>query len=252
AGAPDRRGLAAWWRPYRPQPAQALTNSSVLRRARVLDWLRLSATISPMVAQVTQKALRRKRSFRLRPIGYVRTSYAYPEETPTQAPLNPDEQGLLVVYPRYTPALQGVAEFEYILLITLLDRVPETLPDGPGQLVQVPFMLQDTGEAVGVFASRFPVRPNRLGLSLVRVERVRGRRVELSGVDMLDRTPVLDVKPWEQHLDIPGWPARRVESIRGGWYQRTRNVGTSGLLAGRRSLERAGMLRPQSQEEDVT
>lgn len=202
-----------------------------------------------MVAQNTQQSSPRKRSFRLRPIGYVRTSYGRPEETPAQAPLNPKERGLLVIYPRYALALAGVADFEYIHLITLLDRVPEHLPEGPGQLVQVPFMLQDTGETVGVFASRFPVRPNRLGLSLVRVERVRGRRVEFSGVDMLDRTPVLDVKPWEQHLDIPGWPGRRVESIRGGWYQRARNIGTGGRAPGRRSLERAGMLRPRSQEE---
>ncbi len=84
------------------------------------------------------------------------------------------------------------------------------------------------------------------------MERVRRRHVEFAGVDMLDRTPVLDVKPWEQHLDVPGWPARRVESIRGGWYQRTRNVGTRGLVAGRFSLERAGMLRPQAQEEEVS
>jgi tRNA-Thr(GGU) m(6)t(6)A37 methyltransferase TsaA len=202
-----------------------------------------------MVAQVTQRSTATRRTFRLRPIGYVRTSYQHPEDTPTQAPLNPDERGLLVVYPRYAAALAGLAEFEYVQLITLLDRVPEQLPEGAGQLVQVPFMLQDTGEEVGVFASRFPVRPNRLGLSLVRVERVRGRRVEFAGVDMLDRTPVLDVKPWEQHLDIPGWPARRVESIRGGWYQRTRNMVTGGIVAGRLSLERAGMLRPQSQEE---
>jgi tRNA-Thr(GGU) m(6)t(6)A37 methyltransferase TsaA len=205
-----------------------------------------------MVAQATQQAPSRKRSFRLRPIGYVRTGYSRPEDTPAQAPLNPDERGLLVVYPRYAPALAGVADFEYVLLITLLDRVPEDLPEGPGQLVQVPFILQDTGDAVGVFASRFPVRPNRLGLSLVRVERVRGRRVEFSGVDMLDRTPVLDVKPWEQHLDIPGWPARRVETIRGGWYQRARSIGARGRPAGRRSLERAGMLRPPSKEEDVS
>ncbi|TMC03469.1 MAG: tRNA (N6-threonylcarbamoyladenosine(37)-N6)-methyltransferase TrmO [Chloroflexi bacterium] len=205
-----------------------------------------------MVAQATKQAVTRRRSFRLRPIGYVRTPYRYPEETPTQAPLNPDERGLLVVYPRYAPALTGLAEFDYVQLITLLDRVPEWLPDGPGQLVQVPFMLQDTGEEVGVFASRFPVRPNRLGLSLVHVEEVRGRHVRFSGVDMLDRTPVIDVKPWEHHLDVPGWPARTLESIRGGWYQRTRNVGTRGLLAGRPSLERAGMLRPQSQEEEVS
>jgi tRNA-Thr(GGU) m(6)t(6)A37 methyltransferase TsaA len=205
-----------------------------------------------MVAQPSQGSS--NRTFRLRPIGYVRTPYLHPEDTPAQAPLNPDERGLLVVYPRYAAALAGVAEFEYLQLITLLDRVPEKLLEDGASLTQVPFMLQHTGEAVGVFASRFPVRPNRLGLSLVRVERVRGRRIEFAGVDMLDRTPVLDIKPWEQHLDVPGWPVRRVESIRGGWYQRTAMVGCRGLLAGRRSLERAGMLEPRGpgQEEDVS
>jgi tRNA-methyltransferase O len=81
------------------------------------------------------------------------------------------------------------------------------------------------------------------------VERVRGRRVEFTGVDMLDRTPVLDIKPWNQQLDIPGWPDRNVQSIRGGWYQRVDVVNAGGLLAGRQSLERAGMLRPQFQED---
>jgi tRNA (adenine37-N6)-methyltransferase len=110
-------------------------------------------------------------------------------------------------------------------------------------------MLQHTGEAVGVFVSRFPVRPNRPGLSLVRVERVRGRRVEFAGVDMLDRTPVLDIKPWEQHLDIPGWPNVNVSSIRGGWYQRVSVVHVGGLPAGRPSLERAWVLQRQVEEE---
>jgi len=192
-----------------------------------------------------------RRSFRLRPIGYVRTPYAHPEDTPGQAPLNAEERGLLIVYPRYAPALAGLADFEYVQLITLLDRVPERLPDGPGQLVQVPFMLQQTGETVGVFASRFPVRPNRLGLSLVRVELVRGRRVEFAGVDMLDRTPVLDIKPWEQHLDVPGWPERDVRSIRAGWYQRVNVPAAGGQAAGRSSLERAGML-PAERREDVS
>src|SRR4030088_2387627 len=108
----------------------------------------LWSTMTAMVAQATQRTNGTRRTFRLRPIGYVRTSYRHPEETPTQAPLNPDERGVLVVYPRYAPALTGVAEFEYVQLITLLDRVPEQLPEGAGQLVQVPFMLQDTGEAV--------------------------------------------------------------------------------------------------------
>jgi len=191
----------------------------------------------------------RKPRFRLEPIGYVRTGYKLLEETPTQAPLNEDDRGLLIVYRRYAPALAGLADFEYAQLITLLDRIPEGLPHDPGQLLQVPLMLQHAGQEVGVFASRFPVRPNRLGLSLVRVVRVRGRCVVFAGVDMLDRTPVLDIKPWEQHLDVPGWPDRDVGSIRGGWYQRVSIVHADGLVAGSPSLKRAGALRRQVEEE---
>jgi hypothetical protein len=53
------------------------------------------------------------------------TGYSYPEDTPTQAQLNPEERGELIVYPRYAAALEGLADFEYAQLITMLDRVPE-------------------------------------------------------------------------------------------------------------------------------
>jgi tRNA (adenine37-N6)-methyltransferase len=189
-----------------------------------------------------------RRSYPLQPIGYVRTSHSQVDLTPIQSLRNPLEEARLVVLPEYAPALEGLEEFDYLHLLTLLDRVPEHLPEQPGQLVQIPFMLQESGEAVGVFASRFPVRPNRLGLSLVRVLAVRGRTVDFAGVDMLDWTPVLDLKPWEQHLDVPGWPSPDLAAIRGGWYQRTGATSRAGRLAGRRSLERAGMLEPTPEE----
>jgi hypothetical protein len=64
-----------------------------------------------------------------------------------------------------------------------------------------------------------------------------------------DRTPVVDIKPWQHHFDVPGWPTGNVGSIRAGWYQRINVVQAGGLQAGRPSLERTGVLRPQSQEE---
>jgi len=188
------------------------------------------------------------RSYSVRPIGYVRTAHSELERTPIQSLRNPLEEARLEVSPEYAQALDGLEEFDYAYLITLLDRVPKHLPEQPGRLVQVPFMLQETGESVGVFASRFPVRPNRLGLSLVRVLAIRGRVVDFAGVDMLDWTPVLDLKPWEQHLDVPGWPSAELAAIRGGWYQRTGASSRAGFLAGRRSLERAGMLEPTPEE----
>ena len=96
-----------------------------------------------MVAQTTHQASRRRRSFRLRPIGYVRTSYFHPEETPTQAPLNPHEQGL-VVDPRYAPVLKGVASN------------PAGAPSS-----QASYRLQQGSDLGGIFRPRHPEIPGR-------------------------------------------------------------------------------------------
>ena len=108
----------------------------------------------------------------LRPIGHVRTAYADPAETPIQTRRNPDERGRLVVLDQYADALDGLEEFDYAHLICFLDRVWEangrgSRPFAGDRLRPVPFLLQDTGERVGVFATRSPVRPNYLALSLV-------------------------------------------------------------------------------------
>jgi tRNA (Thr-GGU) A37 N-methylase len=98
----------------------------------------------------------------LEPIGHVHTAYRAMEDTPIQTGRNPDERG--------------------------------GRPFTGDRLRPVPFLLQDTGQRVGVFATRSPVRPNYLALSLVRVLAVDGCTVEFAGVDLLDGTPVLDVK----------------------------------------------------------
>ena len=87
----------------------------------------------------------------------------------------------------------------------------------------VPFLLRESGQRVGVFATRWPGRPNPLALSLVRVLAVQGQVLHFAGLDLCHRTPVLDVKPWEQHLDIPGYQPGlpQLDRIRGGWYQST-------------------------------
>ena len=82
----------------------------------------------------------------------------------------------------------------------------------------VPFLLRESGQRVGVFATRYPGRPNPLALSLVRVLAVQGQVLHFAGLDLCHRTPVLDVKPWEQHLDIPGYQPGlpQLDRIRGG------------------------------------
>ena len=145
----------------------------------------------------------------LRPIGHVRTAYADPADTPIQTRRNPDERGRLVVLDQYADALDGLEEFDYAHLICFLDRAWQADSQGTrsftgDRLRPVPFLLQETGQRVGLFATRSPVRPNYLALSLVRVVAVHGNQVDFTGVDLLDGTPVLDVKPFEPRLDVPG------------------------------------------------
>jgi tRNA (adenine37-N6)-methyltransferase len=185
------------------------------------------------------------RRIELQPIGHVRTAYRRMEDTPIQTGRNPGEPGRLVVDERYTAALDGLEGFDYAHLICFLDRVWEADDHGTraftgDRLRPVPFLLQDTGQRVGVFATRSPVRPNYLALSLVRVVAVRGNEVDFTGVDLLDGTPVLDVKPFEPHIDVPGYRKGSgwLDQVRAGWYQQhdaaanpLRSPGAQGLRA---------------------
>jgi tRNA (Thr-GGU) A37 N-methylase len=93
--------------------------------------------------------------------------------------------------------LRGLDGFDYVHLIVLLEKA------GLPQLTVEPLLVPGSGLRVGVFATRHPARPNRLGLSLVKVELVTDEGFEFSGVDILDGTRLLDVKPHEPRIDSP-------------------------------------------------
>ena len=159
----------------------------------------------------------------LRPIGYVQTPYTSLAETPIQTSRNPHEPGRPVVADQYAAGLEGLEGFDYAHLICFLDRAWQADDQGRRpftgeRLRPVPFLLQGTGQRVGLFATRSPVRPNYLALSLVRVVAVHGSTVDFTGVDLVDGTPVLDIKPFEPHLDVPGYTpgSAWLDRIRGG------------------------------------
>jgi tRNA-Thr(GGU) m(6)t(6)A37 methyltransferase TsaA len=187
----------------------------------------------------------------LQPIGHIRTAHRRMEDTPIQTSRNPDEPGRLVVLDQYAAGLQGLEGFDYAHLICFLDRAWQA--DGRGarpftgdRLRPVPFLLQHTGQRVGVFATRVPVRPNYLALSLVRVVAVHGNLVDFRGVDLLDGTPVLDIKPFEPHLDVPGYTPGSgwLDEVRGGWYQQSNAAANPLVRPGRRGLQAAGLDPP--------
>ena len=111
----------------------------------------------------------------------------------------------------WTEGLDGLAEFSHIWVITWLDRLPAE--ERGGRLHVHPQRRQDL-PAVGLFATRSPRRPNPIGLTAVELLGIRGNVLTVKGLDMLDGTPVLDIKPYLAQGDrksgtrSPGWIRR--------------------------------------------
>jgi len=96
-----------------------------------------------------------------------------------------------------TVLIDGLLElekFKYMYLVFFADRVSRE----PEMRVSPPWA---GGKQVGVFASRSPVRPNPVGLSIVRIKKIAGNKIYTSGLDVFDNTPLLDIKPYIKGLD---------------------------------------------------
>ena len=134
-------------------------------------------------------------------IGIVRTRYAELEATPIHAALNRAESGTIEIADRYAGGLDGLAEFDYAWLVTWLHKLPGPGNDPP--LRQVPFLLRSQQRQKGVFATRSPRRINPIGLSLIQLLDVTGPVIRFAGVDLIDGTPVIDLKPYVARFDRP-------------------------------------------------
>ena len=135
----------------------------------------------------------------------ARVESCYPEKfgVPRQAGLAPSARGRVVFVPEFRreEAFRGLDGFSHVWLVFLFDQVQE----GEERLSVRPPRLGGN-ERLGVWATRSPFRPNRIGLSVVRLDRVvtEGREapfLEVSGLDLVDGTPVLDVKPYVPYAD---------------------------------------------------
>ena len=136
-----------------------------------------------------------------RPIGVIHSGHTRPEETPIQPVYAEGCEGKAEVFPEFAPGLRDLEGFSHIYLLYHMHKV-----EGARLTVQ-PF-LQDVER--GVFATRAPCRPNPIGLSIVKLVRREGNILYLDGVDVLDGTPLLDIKPYTARFD-------RRENTRNGW-----------------------------------
>lgn len=137
------------------------------------------------------------------PIGIVRSRFRAIAGMPIQTSAAPDEVGQIELFPEFVAGLRDIGGFEYLFVLTRLHRCSEE------RLDVVPFLDE---VARGVFATRAPARPNRIGLSIICLERVEGHVLHYRGNDLMDETPVLDIKPY-----VPAFDVRSTDRI--GWFE---------------------------------
>lgn len=138
------------------------------------------------------------------PIGVIHSPYTKPEGTPIQPSAAGDTQGKVEIYPEYLEGLKDIDGFSHIILVYYFHLCNRR------KLKVVPFM--DTIPR-GVFATRAPCRPNPIGISTVRLERVERNILFVRGIDIVDGTPLLDIKPYVPEFNSPG-------SFRIGWLEK--------------------------------
>lgn len=129
----------------------------------------------------------------LRPIGFARTPHAEKADAPRQPMAARDVEATVEILPTYRDALQDLEGFDRVFLIFGFDRAPRTTH----LKVQPP----RSAKKRGVLATRSPHRPNPIGLSVVRLLRVEGLVLHIADVDLLDGTPIYDIKPYLAYTD---------------------------------------------------
>jgi len=142
-----------------------------------------------------------------KPIGIIHSPFKEPKGTPIQPAGAKDINGRVELFPEYTEGLKDLTGFSHIILIYhfhLSKKAP---------LKVKPYM---DNKAHGVFAIRGPARPNPIGISVVRLIKIEKNILYIRDVDIVDGTPLLDIKPY-----IPEFDIRKVEKI--GWLKKNVN-----------------------------
>jgi tRNA (adenine37-N6)-methyltransferase len=141
-----------------------------------------------------------KSMFTPRPIGFVSSPYRETKEIPKGLGVKHDAEGFLKILPEFEPGLMDVEGFSHLFILWEFDRSTDF------DLIANP---PSDNRSHGVFATRSPRRPNPIGLTVVELLGRAGASVHVRGVDMLDGTPILDIKPYLSSVPV--------ENLRRGW-----------------------------------
>lgn len=146
--------------------------------------------------------------YRMRPIGYIRSPYTETKQVPKGLGTTHTMEGTLEVLPEFEAGLRDIEGFSHLMIIWIFHKSTsyELVGGTPTD-----------GKTHGVFSTRSPRRPNAIGLTTVELLRREGARLHLKGIDMLDGTPVLDIKPYTSSVPV--------EKMRRGWLEEAEKRG---------------------------
>lgn len=147
------------------------------------------------------------KSINVQPIGIVHSPYKEMKGTPIQGVFNKDSEAWIELNSEYVTGLKDLDGFSHAILLYQFHLSNKV------EIVGKPYL---ENEDRGIFAMRSPHRPNHIGLSVVKIKRIDGNRLYFAEVDVLDGTPVLDIKPYVKQFDcredaVSGWVERHFQ-----------------------------------------
>lgn len=134
----------------------------------------------------------KKMNIIMEPIGYIKSEFTKKEDLPSQSVLNADKKATIEILPKFIDGIEGIMENSHGVILFNFHKSTKS------PLRVIP---RGKDEITGVFSTRSPNRPNGIGLSIVKFTKICGNKLEFEGVDMLDGTPVLDIKPYNSKLN---------------------------------------------------
>lgn len=144
-----------------------------------------------------------KTNFKIKPIGIIHSPYKTKDDCPIQGKFKPHVKGRIEIFPEFVEGLETIETFSHIYLFYIFDRAGKIELARPTFLDELPH---------GVFASRHPCRPNSIGMTIVKLESRQGNVLNVSGIDVLDQTPLVDIKPYAPKFDY-------FENANNGWLE---------------------------------
>lgn len=142
------------------------------------------------------------------PIGTIHSPYNQSKDMPIQGKFKPGVNARIELKEEYSAGLKDLDDFSHAIIIYYFHKSQKTEIEGK------PFLENNKH---GIFAIRSPHRPNHIGLSVVKIEKIEGNKLYFSEVDVLDDTPVLDIKPYVKQFDVrdntvSGWLDKHFQS----------------------------------------